>query len=95
MAPDHTSLVIRVGNLSLIPTRIKHASTPRRSLGDRKQTGPTVVSGHLIPHDSLVVGERGFSQVVMQLHQLIELITSACYRYVQYLLVGANPSVLN
>jgi hypothetical protein len=47
------------------------------------------------PHDSLGVGERGFSQVVTQLHQLTGPITPACDRYVQYLLVGANPSILN
>jgi hypothetical protein len=47
------------------------------------------------PHDSLGVGERGFTQLVMQLHQLTRPITSACDRYIQYLLTGANPSVLN
>jgi hypothetical protein len=48
-----------------------------------------------LPHDSLGVGERGFDQVVTQLHQLTGPITLACDRYVQYLLAGANPSVLN
>jgi hypothetical protein len=48
-----------------------------------------------LPHDSLRVGERGFGQVVTQLHQLTGPITLACDRYVQYLLAGANPLVLN
>jgi hypothetical protein len=48
-----------------------------------------------LPHDSLGVWERGFDQVVTQLHQLTWPITSACDRYVQYLLVRPNPSVLN
>jgi hypothetical protein len=55
---------------------------------------PWVTSFFLL-HDSLTVGERGFSQVVIQLHQLTGLITPACDRYVQCLLVGANPSVFN
>jgi hypothetical protein len=46
--PDHTSHVVHVGNLSLVPTRMKHAPTPRRSLGDQRQTGPTVALCHLI-----------------------------------------------
>jgi hypothetical protein len=56
-----------------------------------------VVLGHLIPlpHDSLGVEERDFGQVVTHLHQLTGPITPACDRYVQYLLVGTNPSVLN
>jgi hypothetical protein len=32
MVPYHTSLMVLVGNLSLVLTRMKHASTPRRSL---------------------------------------------------------------
>jgi hypothetical protein len=48
-----------------------------------------------LPHDSLGVGERGFGQVVTQLHQFTGLITPAYDRYVQYLLTGVNPSALN
>jgi hypothetical protein len=48
-----------------------------------------------LPHDSLGVGERGFAQVVMELHQPTRPITLACDRYIQYLLAEANPSVLN
>jgi hypothetical protein len=36
-----------------------------------------------------------FGQVVTQIHQLTGHITIVCDRYIQYLLVGANPSVLN
>jgi hypothetical protein len=53
------------------------------------------VTSLFIPHDSLGVGERCFGQVVTQLHQFTGPITLACDRYIQYLLTGANPSVLN
>jgi hypothetical protein len=53
------------------------------------------VTSFPLPHDSLGVGERGFGQVVTQLHQLTGHIILACDRYVQYLLTRANPSVLN
>jgi hypothetical protein len=64
--PDSISHVFHVGNLSLVPTRTKQTPTPGRSFADRRQIGPVVVLGHLIPlpHDSLGVGERGFSQVI-------------------------------
>jgi hypothetical protein len=66
MVPDHTSPMVHVGNLSLVLTKMKHAPTPRRSLGDRRRTGPAVILGHSfpLPHDSLGVGERGFGEVV-------------------------------
>jgi hypothetical protein len=53
------------------------------------------VTSFPLPHDSLGVGERGFSQAVTQLHQLIGTITPACDRYIQYLFTGTNPLVLN
>jgi hypothetical protein len=46
--PDHTSHMIHVGNLSLVPMTTIHALTPGGSLGDQRQTGPTVTLGHLI-----------------------------------------------
>jgi hypothetical protein len=46
-------------NLLLVPTRMKHAPTPGSSLGDRRQTGPTVVLGHLIPPPSRQPWSRG------------------------------------
>jgi hypothetical protein len=72
MVRDRTSLMVHIGNLSLVPTRMKLAPTPGRSLSDQRQTGSAVILGHLIPlpHDSLGVRERGFSQVKTQLHQL-------------------------
>jgi hypothetical protein len=48
MVSDHTSPVVYVGNLSLVSTRMKHAPTPKKNLNDQRQTGPVVVSGHLI-----------------------------------------------
>jgi DNA-directed RNA polymerase subunit RPC12/RpoP len=59
MVPDHTSPVVRVANLSLAPTRMKHAPTPERNLGDRRQTGPVIVLGHLIPPPSRQPWSRG------------------------------------
>jgi hypothetical protein len=96
MVPDHTSLVVHVRNLSLVPTRMKYAPTPKRNLVNQRQTGPIIALDHLffLPHDSLRVGERGFNQVVTQL-QLTGPITPVCARYVQYLLTEANPLVLN
>jgi hypothetical protein len=47
------------------------------------------------PYDGPGVGERDFSQVVTQLHQLTGPISPAYDQYVQYLLTGANPSILN
>jgi hypothetical protein len=44
----HTSFVVRVGNLSLVPTRMKQAPTLERSLGDQRQTDPAIALGHLI-----------------------------------------------
>jgi hypothetical protein len=48
MVLDHTSPVVRVGNILLVPTRMKHAHTPERSLGDQRQTDPTVILCHII-----------------------------------------------
>jgi hypothetical protein len=45
---DHTSHVVHIGNLSLVPKRTKHAPIPERSLGDQRQIGLTVTLGHLI-----------------------------------------------
>jgi hypothetical protein len=53
------------------------------------------VTSFFHPHDNLGVWERDFGQVVTQVHQLTGPITPLCDRYVQYLLAGVNPSVLN
>jgi hypothetical protein len=97
MVPNHTSPVVHVGNLSLVPTRMKHAPTPGEvmAIKDRLSQLSSWVTSFPHPRDSLGLGEIGFGQVVIQLHQLTGPITPACDRYVQYLLVGANPSVLN
>jgi hypothetical protein len=62
---------------------------------DRLDQPSSWVASFLIPCDCPRVGERSFGQMVTQLHQLTGSISPACDRYVQYLLVGANPSVLN
>jgi hypothetical protein len=48
-----------VGNLSLVPTRMKPTTTPGRSLGDQRQTGLAVVLSHLIPPPSRQPWSRG------------------------------------
>jgi hypothetical protein len=48
MVTDHTSPVIHIGNLPLVPTWTKHAPTPRTIFGIQRQTDPAVVLGHLI-----------------------------------------------
>jgi hypothetical protein len=53
------------------------------------------VASFFLPCDNLGVGERGFSPMITQLLQLTGHISLACDRYVQYLLTGANPFVLN
>jgi hypothetical protein len=97
MVPDHTSPVVRVGNLSLVPTRMKHAPTPGRSLSDRRQTGSTVVLCHLIPPPSRQPWSRG-----EMFQPSGDISTSAYWAYntsmqsIRLILArGANPSVLN
>jgi hypothetical protein len=53
------------------------------------------VASFFLPCDSPGVGKRGFGPMITQLHQRTGPISPACYQYVQYLLMGANPSVLN
>jgi hypothetical protein len=48
MVPDHTSPVVRVGNLLLVPTQMKQAPTLEGNLGDQRQAGLAVILGHLI-----------------------------------------------
>jgi hypothetical protein len=62
---------------------------------DRLTRPSSWVASFLLPCDSPGVGERGFGPMVTQLHQLTGPISPACDRYVQYLLVGANRTVLN
>jgi molybdopterin-guanine dinucleotide biosynthesis protein A len=97
MVLNHTSPMVRVGNLSSVPTGMKHARTPKKVLAtkDRLSQPSSWVASFFLPCDSPGVGRRGFGPVVTQLHQLTEVITPACDRYVQYLLTGANPSVLS
>jgi hypothetical protein len=59
MVLNHTSPVVHIGNISLVPTRRKHAPTLGGSLGDRRQTGSTIILGHLIPPPSRQPWSRG------------------------------------
>jgi hypothetical protein len=61
-----------VATFRLVPTRSKQTPTPDEILAitDRlAQPSPWVTSSFL-PYDCLSVGERGFGQVVTQLHRL-------------------------
>jgi hypothetical protein len=53
------------------------------------------VTSFLLPCDSPVVGERGFSPMVTQLPQLTRPISPPCDRYIQNMPTGANQMVLN
>jgi hypothetical protein len=59
MVPDHTSHVVHVANLSLVPTRTKQTPTTGRSLSDRRQTGSAIILGHLILPPSRQPWSRG------------------------------------
>jgi hypothetical protein len=62
---------------------------------DRLAQSSSWVASFFLPCDSPGVGERGFGPMVTLLLQLTGPISPACDRYVQYLLTGNNPSVLN
>jgi hypothetical protein len=62
---------------------------------DRLTQPSSWVASFLLPCDSPGVGERSFGPMVTQLSQLTGPISPACDRYVQYLLTGVNPLVLN
>jgi hypothetical protein len=95
--PDHTSHMVHVGNLSLVPMRMKHAPTHRRNLGDQRQTSPAVALGHLILPPSRQPWSRRerFRPSDYTTTSAYWAHIPACERYVQCLLVGANLSVLN
>jgi hypothetical protein len=84
-------------NLSLVPTRSKQTPTPERSLGNQRQTDPVVALGHLILPPSWQPWSRGEkvrpSGYITTLAYWTHIPT--CDRYVQYLLMEANPLALN
>jgi hypothetical protein len=95
--PAHTSHVVHVSNLSLVHTRSKQAPTPERNLGNQKQTGSAVVLGCLILPPTRQPWSRGEN-----VRRSGYTATSTYWahipaydQYVQYLLAGANPSILN
>jgi hypothetical protein len=89
--------VVHVGNLSLVPTRLKHAPAPGRSLGNRRQTSPAITLGHLIFRPSWQPwsrGERFRSSGYIATSVYWAHITSM-WSINSILARGANPSVLN
>jgi hypothetical protein len=62
---------------------------------DRLAQPSSWVTSFLLPCDSPGVGERVFGPMVTQLHQLAGPISPACDWYIQYMLTGANRTVLN
>jgi hypothetical protein len=84
-------------NLSLAPMKLKQTLHPEEVLAtkDRLAQPSSWVASFLLPCDNPGVGERGFSPMVTQLHHLTGPISPACDWYVQYLLAGVNPLVLN
>jgi hypothetical protein len=95
--PDHTSHVVHVGILLLVPMRIKHTPTPEKSLSDQRQTDSTVVFGHLILPPSWQPWSRGerFWPSGYIATSTYWTHVPVCDGYIQCLLTGANPSVLN
>jgi hypothetical protein len=95
--PNHISHVVHVGNHSLVPTRMKHAPTPEKSLGDQRQTGPTITLGHLILPPSWQPWSRGerFRPSGYTATSAYWTHITTCDQFDQYLLAGGNPSVFN
>jgi hypothetical protein len=74
-----------------MPIHLKEVLTTK----DRLSQPSSWVASLFLPFDNPEVGERCFDPMVTQLPQLTGTISLECDRYVQYLLAGANPSVLN
>jgi hypothetical protein len=94
--PNHTSHVVHVGNLLLVPVRLKHAPTPGRSPGDQRQTSSAIVLGHLILPPSRLPWSReerfwlsGYIATSAYCARI-----PACDRYVQCLLMGPTHRYL-
>jgi hypothetical protein len=85
------------GNLSCSPYKSQMGPCTRKKSLYPKIVVTAIVLWDLIlpPMRKLGLGERSFDQVVTQLHQFTGPISATCDQYVQYLLAGANPSVLN
>jgi hypothetical protein len=64
----------RIATFHVVPTRSEHAPTPQEILAttDRLPRPSPWVTSSFLPHDRLSIGERGFSQVVTQLHRFTE-----------------------
>jgi hypothetical protein len=65
------------------------------TIKDRQTQPSSSVTSFFLPCDIPRVGERDFNPIVTQLLQLTGPISPVCDRYVLYLLMEVNPSVLN
>jgi hypothetical protein len=86
-----------IATCHVVPIRLKQAPTTGRNLGDKKQTDPAVVLGHLILPPSQHPWSRG-ERFRLSGYTTISSYWAhipACDWYVQYFLAGANSSVLN
>jgi hypothetical protein len=86
-----------VTNFPCLPQSRNSALHPEEVLTtkDRLAYPSSWVASFFLSCDSPGVGERGFGPMVTRLLHLTGPISPACDRYVQYLHVGANPSVPN
>jgi hypothetical protein len=86
-----------IATFLVVPTRSKQASTPGRNLSDQKYTGSAIVLGHLILPPTQQPWSRGerFCPSGYTTTSAYWAHIPVCDRYIQFLLTGANPSVLN
>jgi hypothetical protein len=84
-------------NLSRSPHEVKEGPYTRKKSWQPKQTGPTVILGHLTLPPSRRPWSRGerFQPSGYTATSAYWAHIPACTRYVQYLLTEVNPSVLN
>jgi hypothetical protein len=96
--PDHMYLMWSThSNLSRSPHEVKAGPYTRKKSWQPKQTGPTVILGHLTLPPSRRPWSRGerFQPSGYTATSAYWAHIPACTRYVQYLLTEVNPAVLN
>jgi hypothetical protein len=84
------SLAINSVGRTLLLLRIRIPDTILNTVADRSACPSPIFS----PNTSIEVVMKAKHPLMNKLHQFNRSITPACDRYVQYLLAGANPSVL-
>jgi hypothetical protein len=94
MVPDYTSHVVRIGQPFTSPHEVKtgplHPEEVLRTKDRLAQPSPWVAS-FFLPCDRPGVGERGFSPVVTQLHQLVGPINTSIRSVRSILARGGQP----